>query len=526
MLETQVLHRELNGKSHPVSSKVFTGSASIAESNPPAREKTFNSLRVQVGLLYVVLTLANLVFFSAIILENQMDVLNDNVILVAERAAHQVQARLHSIASAERGESAELAAVAEHFAFTEYSVRNAKGEELKPDGTVGPANLPNFQTDLAELEARSGVIAEPYHVRVDSKGFQVAFLFPMSGKRYLTATSTLDSIKNRIRSIYWQLGLALAWGIAFHVVFGIYLLRRIFKRLSLLRETSIQLAGGDLTTRTSWLRKTGDELDTLGDTFDTMASKIESTVGQLSTANRRLRIELEIGRQVQNFFLRGHELVKEYSPALVYRPLSEVSGDIYNFFQINDRFKGVFLADATGHGVSAALVTSVIFFHLNQLLKEERSPLKIMHALSRQIKNDLNELFFATAFLLLLDSKGDIFYVNAGHNAPMVFRRSSGKLIELETTGMMLGLDLGDPRPYDMKRVPVRSGDRILLFTDGLVESADSQGEMFGNDRVIEILRASADKPGTEVVKELEAAVIGFAKSMTDDLTIMILDIP
>lgn len=524
-MKKQVIDPGLNGHSRsvPLSNSVPSVNG---KANPATKEKVFSSLRVQVGLLYVVLTVANLVFFSAIIIENQMDVLNDNVVLVAERAAHQIQARLQDIGSRERSEIDEIASIADHFAFSAYSIRNPEGEELKADGSTGAANIPHFKEDLAELRARSGATIQPYHVRVDSAQFQVNFLFPLTGNRFLAATAPLDSIKDRIRGIYWQLGLALIWGIVFHVVFGIYLLRRIFKRLGMLRETSVQLASGDLSTRTSWQRSTGDELDVLGDTFDNMASKIESTVGQLSTANRRLRIELEIGRQVQTFFLRGQDLVKEYSPAVVYRPLSEVSGDIYNFFEINNRFKGVFLADATGHGVSAALVTSVLFFHLNQLLKEERSPLKIMQALSRQIKNDLNELFFATAFLLLLDSRGDIFYVNAGHNAPIVFRRSRNKLIELETTGVMLGLDLGDPKPYEMKRVPVRSGDRILLFTDGLVESSNSEGEMFGTDRVVEILRTMADEPGTAVVKKLEEAVTGFARAMTDDLTIMILDIP
>jgi sigma-B regulation protein RsbU (phosphoserine phosphatase) len=77
-----------------------------------------------------------------------------------------------------------------------------------------------------------------------------------------------------------------------------------------------------------------------------------------------------------------------------------------------------------------------------------------------------------------------------------------------------------------MKRVPVRPGDRILLFTDGLVESSNGQGDMFGSERVQQILRDTADLPGTEVVALLEKEVLAFCPAMTDDLTILILDIP
>lgn len=491
------------------------------------RLNILSSLRVQVAVLYVVLTLANLIFFAAIIIENQMDVLNDNVVLQADRAASQIMKRIQeNTRTAAMSEEQVLADAVRYFSLSAYSVRNRAGAELAASQAPVPFEITGFKHDLAELDARSAATENPYHVRVDPGGFQVRYMFVLPGERVLLASADLESIKSRLRGIYWQLGLAMAWGVVFHILFGIYLVRRIFIRLNDLRSATSVLASGDLTRRTTWKRGAGDELDTLGDSFDSMAHTIQHTVGQLRTVNQRLNIELQIGRQVQKFFLRGQEIFQEYKPALVYRPLSEVSGDIYNFFKINDRFKGVFLADATGHGVSAALVTSVLFFHLNKLLAQEKSPLKIVRALSAQLKTDLNELFFATALFMLFDSRGDLFFVNAGHNAPMIYRRKTGRLIELETTGMMLGLDLGDVFPYEMKRVPVRPGDRILLFTDGLVESSNGQGDMFGSERVQQILRDTADLPGTEVVALLEKEVLAFCPAMTDDLTILILDIP
>lgn len=496
------------------------------EETAKARSSILSSLRVQVGVLYVVLTLANLIFFAAIIIENQMDVLNDNVVLQADRAASQIMKRISDNKRAGQSETQLIEDVVRYFTLSAYSVRNRAGAELAAGKAPIPFEIGAFKHDLAELDARSLATDTPYHVRVDPAGFQVRYMFLLPEDRVLVAAADLESIKSRLRGIYWQLGLAMAWGVVFHILFGIYLVRRIFMRLNDLRSATSILASGDLSRRTTWKRRAGDELDTLGDSFDSMAHTIQHTVGQLRTVNQRLNIELQIGRQVQKFFLRGQEIFQDYKPALVYRPLSEVSGDIYNFFKINDRFRGVFLADATGHGVSAALVTSVLFFHLNKLLAQEKSPLKIIRALSAQLKTDLNELFFATALFMLFDSRGDLFFVNAGHNAPMIYRRKTGRLIELETTGMMLGLDLGDLHPYEMKRVPVRPGDRVLLFTDGLVESSNGKGDMFGAERVQQILRDTADRPGAEVVALLEKEVLAFCPAMTDDLTILILDIP
>ncbi len=210
----------------------------------------------------------------------------------------------------------------------------------------------------------------------------------------------------------------------------------------------------------------------------------------------------------------------------VSRPVAECGGDLWAFRVLDDGRVLVVIADATGHGAAPALLVAAARGALDgvwQLRGSELEPAELLSALNRAVYRTGRRRYLMTAFALILEpAKGEVVYANAGQNFPYVL---SGEKIEaLVARGNALGS--AAEASFDTERRTLAPGDRVMLYTDGLVEAENSAGEPLGERR----FRAAVSRLAGTRLQRLPEALLAVAeehagdRSIDDDLTLVLLE--
>jgi serine phosphatase RsbU (regulator of sigma subunit)/predicted ester cyclase len=237
--------------------------------------------------------------------------------------------------------------------------------------------------------------------------------------------------------------------------------------------------------------------------------------------------ELQVARGIQQASL-PNEVPKlegwQISP--YYQPAREVGGDFYDFHLLSDGRLGVVVGDATGKGVPAALVMSTTCGMLQLAARALGSPTsgEVLAQVNETLLARIPQNMFVTCFYAILDPKSGTFrYANAGHDPPYL-HRSNGNAEQLKARGMPLGLMPG--MSYEEKEIILDAGEVTLLYSDGLVEAHDPQGEMFGFPRLGELVAEHAAEEGSLgdfLLRELYTFV-GEGWEQEDDITLLTLE--
>lgn len=209
--------------------------------------------------------------------------------------------------------------------------------------------------------------------------------------------------------------------------------------------------------------------------------------------------------------------------AFTYRPAEELSGDFFDFVELEDGRVAFVIGDVSGHGIEAGILMGMTKKVLSIRLRETKDPVAAMAKANADIMPDLDRSSFVTAAAVMFDPRSrSITYARAGHNPPLVFNPAGG-LRKLETGGLMLGM--AAPATFDAQNLgevnAVLPGDILLLYTDGLEEGKNASGEEFGLARMAEVLKAEGAKPASYVLGALFYEYDRFAGAVTqeDDLT-------
>ncbi|MDX2152804.1 MAG: PP2C family protein-serine/threonine phosphatase [Bryobacteraceae bacterium] len=251
-------------------------------------------------------------------------------------------------------------------------------------------------------------------------------------------------------------------------------------------------------------------------------------VGIVTTLAERRRAELEQTIEQQEAeFQRAKEIQVGLLPASLpalpgylasghWKPARSVGGDYYDLWLIPDGAAGLCMADVSGKGAAAALLMANLQAAVKVTATTRFSPADLCFRLNRVLKANLGRGRFVTMFVADLDlATHRLTYANAGHNPPLLLRRS-GVLEELKGTGPALGV-LSTAR-YREASVVIEPGDRLLLFTDGLPEAGIEAGAPLGEEGVAEALRYSPDPQA--LIRGLESKVEG---KLHDDVTMLAL---
>lgn len=238
----------------------------------------------------------------------------------------------------------------------------------------------------------------------------------------------------------------------------------------------------------------------------------------------RLETEVQLARQIQQTFipetlppLTGWDLAARWLTA------RQVGGDFYDVMELPGKRIGLFIADVADKGIPAALFMALTRTLVRAAVVETDSPALALRRVNDLLIPDTQQGMFVTAvYAVLYPESGELVYANAGHNPPLWFR-SGGKLERLTRTGMALGV-IEDTK-MEERRVELKLGDSLLLYTDGLSEAFSSGGELFGEERIIAAFKAGRGKSAERLLQGIEAELDRFVgdEAQSDDLTMLLL---
>jgi serine phosphatase RsbU (regulator of sigma subunit) len=246
-----------------------------------------------------------------------------------------------------------------------------------------------------------------------------------------------------------------------------------------------------------------------------MALAIENAqLHQVLLDKERMEKELALARGIQRSLLpETAPTVEGFDIALVNEPCFAVGGDYYDFLSLGPQTLLVVIADVEGKGVSSALVMSNLQATLRALVLHLHSLNEIAEALNRMIWNDTRAQKYMSLFMGLIDlRRKGIHYINCGHVPPVIVRPQH-EPIPLTEGGMVIGLF--ENAAYDRGQAKFQPGDVLVLCTDGITESMDAQHEEFGSERLIESVRAVADRKASEIVESVGTEVAQFSRAGT-----------
>jgi phosphoserine phosphatase RsbU/P len=265
------------------------------------------------------------------------------------------------------------------------------------------------------------------------------------------------------------------------------------------------------------------DLDLLNAIASSAAIAIENArLYQVAVDKGRMERELHLARQVQSsLLLHTMPQLPGWDFAARWLPAREVAGDYYDFITpAGPTALGFVIADVTDKGMPAALFMAFTRTVMRVSVDRAASPAEGITYANRLIcAENTGGLFVSLFYGLLNPETGALTYVNAGHNAPLHYRRSDGTVTVLPGTGMPLGVD-GDIE-YEQRSLDLASGDIILLYTDGVTDALNNQQEEFGPKRLEQVLRDHPDASAIDIAGALERALNAFIGNVTpfDDMT-------
>ena len=248
-----------------------------------------------------------------------------------------------------------------------------------------------------------------------------------------------------------------------------------------------------------------------------------------SEANEKKRLDhdLEIARDIQRILLPAESpKINGFEISGMNIPARQVSGDYFDYIKVDDERLGVAIADVSGKGVPASLIMAICRSVLRSQAIGNPSPADVLQKVNRQLYPDIKEdMFISMAYLVLDHERNGVTLARAGHDAPLIYKRDSQSITPLKTPGMVVGIDSGDvfDRLTTDVSVPLEPDDCILLYTDGITEALDSEGNEFGLERTIAAMRESATQGAQAIVARLIDDLRNFVGStpQNDDITLI-----
>jgi serine phosphatase RsbU (regulator of sigma subunit) len=266
-----------------------------------------------------------------------------------------------------------------------------------------------------------------------------------------------------------------------------------------------------------------------------MTASIEDLLQQ-KAEKERLEQELRIAREIQMSLLPQGPL---RMPGLMLtahcEPAREVGGDYYDVLPIDDHRLGILIADVAGKGTSAALYMAELKGVILALSQLHRSPRQLLVDANRIISRHLSTSSFITVTYAVADLEArTLTHARAGH-CPLLYRPGGGqpdrRVQVLMPDGLVLGLQIDNGEKFDSileeVTVPIGSGDVFLLYTDGMSEAMNAEGDCFGDHRLSALVEEHGDLPSDELRERILREIRGFvgAAPQQDDMTMLLMKV-
>jgi sigma-B regulation protein RsbU (phosphoserine phosphatase) len=248
---------------------------------------------------------------------------------------------------------------------------------------------------------------------------------------------------------------------------------------------------------------------------------------ETEVSGKRLEEQLNIAREIQRSFLPYHDpKIPGYDIAGKNISSGQVGGDYYDFIRIVDSHLGVAVGDVSGKGIPAALIMASFRASLIAEIRNNYSIRTICQKVNSLMYESLEPGNYVTAVYGVLDSRNHIFtFSNCGHNLPILLR-ATGEVEHLREGGPILGVS--PDAVYEERALVVNPGDLMVLYTDGVTEVFNEQGEEFGLDRLVKVIQENKKNSSEQIEAAIYDAVKAFASEshLWDDLTMVVIKRP
>ena len=239
--------------------------------------------------------------------------------------------------------------------------------------------------------------------------------------------------------------------------------------------------------------------------------------------------EMRAAKRIQTSILpRTTPELGSFEIAVRYAPMADVAGDFYDFLPIGPGCLGIVVADVAGHGVPAALVASMVKVAVSSQTTYRDSPGKMIAGLNSTLCGEAQGQYATAVYVCLDEKKRAACYSAAGHPPPLLWRRTTRTLLRLNESGLLLGVRSGED--YPQADFSLQAGDRILIYTDGLIEAANPEGLEFGDVRLENLINQHQDLSAEQFAERLLKEVLAWpgnrsSNSQADDITVLVVDV-
>ena len=234
-----------------------------------------------------------------------------------------------------------------------------------------------------------------------------------------------------------------------------------------------------------------------------------------------IRKELEVARRIQQSILpTAFPDSPHFRVAARYVPMTSVAGDFYDYIVASQHEAGLLVADVSGHGVPAALIASMVKLAAASQREHAANPSAFLTGMNAALCGNTQEQFVTAAYVHLDSARREFRYSAAGH-PPMLLLRD-GAVTEIEENGLMLAAF--ESATYTSASGQLQPGDRLLLYTDGLLEAANRSGDFFGREGLHALFAKTAALPGPDAADRIVTAVRQWSATQDDDLTVVVCD--
>ncbi len=238
---------------------------------------------------------------------------------------------------------------------------------------------------------------------------------------------------------------------------------------------------------------------------------------ELNEKSKKMFNDIKFAKNMQSRMLPPKEIYNGLALDYIYEPSEMLSGDVFDVYKINDQYTGVYICDVVGHGVSASLLTMFVRQTLRTLSKNQHNINRIMKDLHKMFLSlNLDSDKYFSVFFGIYDRKEREFsYINAGHNTNPILI-SGEKISLLEARGYPI-CNIFENVEYDISSVKLKLRDKLIFYTDGIVEAKNSSNEEFGENRLIDIV-----KKGNNILQDVYSELKRFSPEiLKDDCAIM-----
>ena len=247
----------------------------------------------------------------------------------------------------------------------------------------------------------------------------------------------------------------------------------------------------------------------------------------MANEKKRLDHDLEIARDIQRILLPAEApAINGFQISGINVPARQVSGDYFDYIRVDDERLGIAIADVSGKGIPASLIMAICRSVLRAEAARNPSPADVLRKVNRQLYPDIKEdMFISIAYLILDHERNGITLARGGHDAPLLYKQQSQSVTPIKSPGMVVGIDSGNvfDRITNDFAVPLERDDCLILYTDGVTEALNAEGDEFGLERTTESVRASASDGAQAIVRRVIDDVRNFAGSQpqNDDITLI-----